>query len=64
LEISQNDTPIKQAQTIPQSERLLRRIAAAPSIQNAPGPQMLPAGPNEFSKQCDNVSGPFSFGNF
>ena len=64
LEISQNDSPIKQVRINPQRESLFSVIAAAPRIQLAPGPQVLRPAPNEFSNQCDNVSGPFSFGNF
>jgi hypothetical protein len=61
LEISQNETPFRQARV--GSSRFLSLIAAAPA-QNAPGPALLRPGPNEFSNRCDNTSGPFSFGNF
>jgi hypothetical protein len=39
-------------------------VAAAPPRPNAPNPQLLPSGRNEFSSQCDNTTGAFSFGNF
>ncbi len=66
LEISQNDAPVKAARLAPPRARLLTPVAAAPAprLPNTLAPQILPSGPNEFSKQCDNVSGPFSFGNF
>jgi hypothetical protein len=64
LEISESDSPIKQVQMNSPRKRLLFPIAAAPRIQNAPSPQILQPSLNEFSSQCDNVSGPFSFGNF
>jgi hypothetical protein len=64
LEISQDVTPIKQARIIPLAARPYVPIAAASQLQGDRGSQLLPSGPNEFSKQCDNVSGPFSFGNF
>ncbi|HEX3484997.1 MAG TPA: DUF1194 domain-containing protein [Micropepsaceae bacterium] len=58
LEISRNDIPLK-----PQGA-LLHRVAAAAAVQPGQSAEILRSGPNEFSKQCDNVSGPFSFGNF
>lgn len=64
LEISQNVTPIKQAQIIFLPERPYVPVAAASQLQGDRGSQILPSAPNEFSKQCDNFSGPFSFGNF
>jgi hypothetical protein len=65
LEISQNETQIKQALRAAPESRLLTRVAAAPPRTNtAPNPQLLPSGRNEFSNQCDNTSGAFSFGNF
>jgi len=59
LEISQNDTPTKQANLL--GAQLLHIAAAA-----APngGPPVLRPGPNQFSNQCDQTTGPFSFGNF
>jgi hypothetical protein len=59
LEISQNDAPTKQAA---QSHAELIRVAAA-AAPNA-GPPVLRPGPNQFSNQCDQTTGPFSFGNF
>jgi hypothetical protein len=64
LEISENETPIKQAQTVPLYGRPLVPIAAATQPRKAPGSEILRPGRNEFSDHCDNVSGPFSFGNF
>jgi hypothetical protein len=60
LEISQNDSAIKQASAGPKP--LLMRVAA-PGGPNA-GPSVLRPGRNEFSSQCDNTTGAFSFGNF
>lgn len=59
LEISENESRIKQAAAGATSSRSLRDVAAAP--QAAPGPQILRPGPNEFSKQCDLNGG---FGGF
>ena len=59
LEISQNDTPTKQAALTPAATDL-RRAAAGPNG----GPPVLRPGPNQFSNQCDQTTGPFSFGNF
>jgi Protein of unknown function (DUF1194) len=59
LEISQNETPTREA-ALPQAK--LIRIAA-PGGPNA-GPPVLRPGPNQFSNQCDQTTGPFSFGNF
>jgi len=61
LEISENETQLKQARMNQPKEGLLVPIAAATAAQ---GPEILRSGPNEFSRQCDNVAGPFSFGNF
>jgi hypothetical protein len=63
LEISQNETQIRQALG-DAHESGLTRVAAAPPRTNAPNPQLLPSGRNEFSNQCDNTTGAFSFGNF
>jgi len=64
LEISQNETQIKQAMQDAPGSRLVR-VAAAPPRPGAPAaPPLLPSGRNEFSSQCDNTSGAFSFGNF
>jgi Protein of unknown function (DUF1194) len=59
LEISQNETPTREA-ALPQA-KLIR--VAAPGGPNA-GPPVLRPGPNQFSNQCDQTTGPFSFGNF
>jgi hypothetical protein len=60
LEISQNGSPAQRAAMA--REPLLTRVAAAGGPNAAP--PVLRPGPNEFSNQCDNVTGPFSFGNF
>ena len=59
LEISQNDTPTKQA-ALPQAQLIRIAAEAAPNG----GPPVLRPGPNQFSNQCDQTTGPFSFGNF
>ncbi len=67
LEISQNETEIKQARSGSAKSRVLLRVAAAPQASPAPAAQVLRAGPNEFSKQCDQQGGGFGgggFGNF
>jgi hypothetical protein len=58
LEISRNDIPLKP------HGALLHPVLAATPAQPGQSAEILRSGPNEFSKQCDNVSGPFSFGNF
>ena len=62
LEISQNRAGIEQARIDSARNPLLARIAAAPRTGNVL--PLLRPGSNEFSNQCDNVVGPFSFGNF
>jgi len=59
LEISQNETQIKQASNDLLNGRFLLRIAAEP--QSAPAPQVLRPGRNEFSNRCDIRGG---FGGF
>jgi hypothetical protein len=66
LEISQNDTQSKQARNDTVINHILQ-IAVAPQGSPAPTPQVLRAGPNEFSTHCDIQGGGFgrrSFGNF
>jgi hypothetical protein len=60
LEISQSGSPAQQAALA--HELLLTRVAALGGSNAAPA--LLRPGRNEFSNQCDNVTGPFSFGNF
>ncbi len=60
LEISQNGSPAQQ--TALAREPLLTRVAAVGGPNAAP--PLLRPGRNEFSNQCDNVTGPFSFGQF
>ncbi|HEX5280168.1 MAG TPA: DUF1194 domain-containing protein [Micropepsaceae bacterium] len=60
LEISRNGSPTQQKALA--NERLLTRVAAVGGPNAAP--QLLRPGRNEFSNQCDNVTGPFSFGQF
>ncbi len=64
LEISGNETAVKEAilQTEPNS--LLRKVAG-PAPQAGPPVQVLPSGPNEYSKNCDIPFGGFGgFGRF
>jgi len=61
LEISQNESQIKQALNLP-AGTLLRKIQAdqpEPNVRT----QVLRAGPNEFSQRCD-IQGGFGFGGF
>jgi hypothetical protein len=60
LEISQNGSAAQQAAMA--RESLLTRVAAVGGPNAAP--PLLRPGRNEFSNQCDQVTGPFSFGNF
>ncbi|HEX5280030.1 MAG TPA: DUF1194 domain-containing protein [Micropepsaceae bacterium] len=62
LEISGNETRLKQAMAPAGQSRLLRKVAAPAR----PGQvQVLPSGPNEFSKNCDIPFGGFGgFGRF
>jgi len=61
LEISQNESQIRQAENEPQSRALLQNIAAAP--QSAPAQaQIIRPGNNEYSEQCDRNG--FGFGGF
>jgi Protein of unknown function (DUF1194) len=62
LEISQNERPIKEAKSGPVKSSALLKVVAAP--QASPAPQVLRAGPNEFSKQCDIQGGGFGFRRF
>ena len=63
LEISQNDTQIKQARNglvrIP-----VLKVASAPQATPTLGPQVLRTGPNEYSAHCDIPGGGFGFGGF
>jgi len=61
LEISQNETQIRQAQNAPVKRGPLLKLAAAPASPLT-SPQVLRAGPNEFSNRCD--IGGFGFGGF
>lgn len=61
LEISQNETQIRQAQNAPVKRGPLLKLAAAPASPLTT-PQVLRAGPNEFSNRCD--IGGFGFGGF
>ncbi len=63
LEISDRGSEVKQAANVPETNPLLRQIATAP-VRPAPL-QVLPSGPNEFSKNCDIPFGGFGgFGRF
>ncbi len=59
LEISANQPATQQA-ALPQPKLL--RIAATAGPNTAPS--VLRPGQNQFSNQCDQTTGPFSFGNF
>jgi hypothetical protein len=61
LEISQNESQIKQARKDLPKNRLLQRAAAALPV---PAPEVLRSGPNEFSKNCDIYGGFGGFGRF
>jgi hypothetical protein len=60
LEISQNATHIWQAQTGRAKTHTLLKLTAAAPASPSPMPQVLRAGPNEFSSRCD--IGGFGFG--
>jgi hypothetical protein len=63
LEISQNETPVRQAGDYPPKDgALLKLAAAAPAPPGSVAPPVLRAGPNEFSSRCD--IGGFGFGGF
>ena len=64
LEISQNETLLKQAQDAGSRSDLLVRAAAGP--QPPSGPTVLRSAPNEFSQHCDIQGGfgGFGFGRF
>jgi hypothetical protein len=61
LEISQNETLLKQAQAHAASEGLLVRTAASPQPPS-PNVQVLRSAPNEFSQHCDIQGGYGGFG--
>jgi hypothetical protein len=63
LEISQNESLIKQALNTAPQKRLLRRVAAKP-VQSARPPEVLRSSPNEISKNCDGQGGFGGFGGF
>jgi hypothetical protein len=60
LEISQNETQIRQAQTGRAKSSTLLKLAATAPASPLGTPQVLRAGPNEFSSRCD--IGGFGFG--
>ena len=64
LEISQNETHLRQAKNGPVRSGALLKVAAAPQPSPATAPQVLRAGANEFSKQCDLQGGGFGVGGF
>ena len=63
LEISQNESQIKQALNQP-SGTLLRKVAAGDQPEPNQRTQVLRAGPNEFSQHCDIQGGFGGFGGF
>ena len=62
LEISQNETLLKQAQAGAARSGLLVRTAAAASQPATPNVQVLRSAPNEFSQHCDIQGGYGGFG--
>jgi hypothetical protein len=64
LEISQNETQIKQAKDDLPRNWLLQKVAAPLPAPTSPAPQVLRSGPNEFSKNCDLYGGFGGFGPF
>jgi hypothetical protein len=58
LEISQNESQIREAENEGRSRALVRAIAATPDAQ----PQIIRPGNNEYSEQCDRNG--FGFGGF
>jgi hypothetical protein len=60
LEISQNETQIRQAKNVRGKNGALLKLVAAPPASPAAAPQVLRSGPNEFSSRCD--IGGFGFG--
>jgi hypothetical protein len=60
LEISQNETRIQQVKNARAKSGTLLKLAAAQPVAPSPTPQVLRAGPNEFSNRCD--IGGFGFG--
>jgi len=74
LEISQNETQIKQAMNELTQKNLVVKAAAGPRVaqagqgaqgaQGGAAPQVLRAGPNEFSQHCDIAGGFGGFGGF
>lgn len=63
LEISQNETAVKQASALP-AQPLLRKIAETPDTSPTAQPQVLRPGQNEFSERCDIAGGFGGFGGF
>ncbi|HEX5280029.1 MAG TPA: DUF1194 domain-containing protein [Micropepsaceae bacterium] len=67
LEISGNETLLKQAVAPAAQSKLLRKVAAtapAPAPARPGQVQVLPSAPNEFSKNCDIFGGFGGFGRF
>ena len=60
LEVSQNETQIRQVLDEMEKNRLFKRAAAGPGANN--GPEVLRPGQNEYSKNCDRNG--FGFGGF
>ena len=60
LEISQNETQVRQALTRRGKTHSLLKLTAAAPASPLPAPLVLRAGPNEFSSRCD--IGGFGFG--
>lgn len=64
LEISQNETLLRQAAADPIELVPAAAAPAAPAPQREGTAKVLRSGPNEFTNRCDNFAGPLSFGPF
>jgi hypothetical protein len=64
LEISQDETAIEQAANAAENAPPVLKVAAAPQDSPLAGPQIMRAGPNEFSGRCDIYGGFGRFGGF
>ena len=63
LEISQDESQIKQAKAELKTKPKVMKIAATPQGAADPAAQLLRPGTNEFSNNCD-IAGGFGFGGF
>lgn len=63
LEISQNETQIKEATELARRQ-LLTKVQAEPQFERPVAPQVLRSAPNEFTGHCDIAGGFGGFGGF